>query len=187
MSVESSIKYIRGITTGPGFAKSGITTGPITTGPGPRKRFAMVPEEILDDPAITHADVHVYAILALARAGDLAALGNVRLAGVARMKRRNVQRSIKRLIDAGHVRIDAPATRGKRSGYRLTAPLFHADGADASEPAAAVTKSTLRPCPICGQLRAGKMAAGHCRSCSGVRKMEKIAKRVYGEERARLM
>ena len=149
----------------------------------------MVPEEILDDPAITHADVHVYAILALARAGDLAAVGNVRLAGVARMKRRNVQRSIKRLIDAGHVRIDAPATRGKRSGYRLTAPLFHADGADASasEPAAAVTKSTLRPCPICGQLRAGKMAAGHCRSCTGVRKMEKIAKRVYGEERAKFL
>ena len=105
------------------------------------------------------------------------------------MKRRNVQRSIKRLIDAGHVRIDAPATRGKRSGYRLTAPLFHADGADASasEPAAAVTKPTLRPCPICGKLRAGKMAAGHCRSCTGVRKMEKIAKRVYGEERAKLL
>jgi len=128
-----TVEYLRGIPQPSALPKSGI--------PQP-SAFAMVEERIFEDPALQRLDISVYGLLACARRGVFASVGERRLAKRLRARRRSIQGSIARLIAAGYVKLSTPTQSGCRARYELTSTLFTAK---AAKPALRSKRSRLSP------------------------------------------
>lgn len=118
MSAEtavSGVEYLRGCSQTPALPESGCSQTPA---------FGMVEERIFEDPALQRIDVSVYGLLACARRGAVASVGERRLSKRLRADRRTIRASIERLIAAGYVKLSCPAQSGYRARYELMSPLF---------------------------------------------------------------
>lgn len=88
-----------------------------------KPRFARLPIEVLRDGRLNATDLRVFGELALACWGTTVSVG-VRLLGQhVGVKKTEVARSLRRLIEFGHLR-QGPGARGKRMVYVLESMVF---------------------------------------------------------------
>lgn len=160
-----SIGYLRGRTTTP------------TTGRSTAPTFAMIPENVLTDPRLTHRDIRVYGMLACARRGPFISIGERRMAERAHIARRGIRSSLQKLAEFGLLDVTAPDKRGGRARYRLTSELFGKRPAEIPEPAipgaGRVQNREKVTCGRCGDRCFGLLKVGWCRSCNWKLKVDK--------------
>lgn len=159
-----SIQYLRGRARGP---SSGPATDPTST-------FAMKPGEVLFDDRLNHRDLHVYDVLAYHRCGAQVSVGERRLAGAARIKRRSLREILVKLAECGHLEIKKASKLGARAHYLLTSKLF-ASSEIAEVPTSNKGKelvpkertdmAALLRCPKCAKRCRQLLRVGYCRSC----------------------
>ena len=90
----------------------------------PSAKYARVPWDIITSKSLKRLDGYVYAVLsASVWQGNYASVGTRRIAEVLHTTQRRVVESLARLIADGKIAA-APRTRGQRSAYVLTSPVF---------------------------------------------------------------
>lgn len=88
-------------------------------------RFARVPASVLEDHALTHTDIRVFASMAKYCVDtDLVYIGQRKLATEARVHRTSLRRSLRRLAKRGHISCSVYTATRKRTIYRLNSPVF---------------------------------------------------------------
>lgn len=88
-------------------------------------RHARLPLEVLSDTKLCHADVRVYAAMAVLcfRGGNIVKSGQRQLASTCNMDRRTVRRALESLARAGHISVSI-GDHGFRSTYQLNSDVF---------------------------------------------------------------
>ncbi len=88
-------------------------------------RHARVPIEVLSDPELSHADVRVYAAMAVFcfKGGNIVKSGQRQLAATCQVDRRTIRRSLENLAKRGHIS-SAIVKTGARANYQLNSPVF---------------------------------------------------------------
>jgi DNA-binding MarR family transcriptional regulator len=116
--------------------------------------FAKVPVQIAIDRRVKHREFRLYCVIAAhAFSGNVARVGQRRLATLLRISQTNVSRSINALIETGWLS-RTPSPNGKRTEYILTSP--------------AVFKPDSKPAPVCTQCQQFKRnlpITSICREC----------------------
>lgn len=92
---------------------------------------AIIPREVLTDESLARMDLVVFGMIALWHKWDrkngrpvAATVGNRWIARELQTSAMTVSRSIKRLIEAGHIRLAKSNRRGVRTSYEFTSPAF---------------------------------------------------------------
>ncbi len=89
-------------------------------------QYARIPVSVLLDPALTLADKHVFAIMSMhVFEGNIACVGQRRLAELAKMDRRSLRRSLTALAKQGHISISVVKLQ-RRAVYQLNSTIFTA-------------------------------------------------------------
>ncbi len=92
-------------------------------------RYARVPESVLLDQGLSPSDLKVYIVLAMhVFEGNIACIGQRKIAKMASMDRRNVRDCIEKLAKGGHISTSTVKFQ-RRSIYQLNHSLFRS-GAD---------------------------------------------------------
>lgn len=91
----------------------------------PEWAYARIPLTVIADSQLSRLDIMVYAAISSpVFQGNVANIGSRRIAEIARTTQRMVLKSIRKLVDAGHLAIAESKGKGYRSMYILTSPVF---------------------------------------------------------------
>lgn len=99
----------------PSISSSGTTVVPRRN--GNHRRYTRISWDLLTDPNLRPVDTTVYGIIKASQWGESATIGTRLIAKLARMSKRDVGQSIKRLMKLGYIERDSSGV--ERGRYRV--------------------------------------------------------------------
>jgi hypothetical protein len=138
--------------------------------------YGMVDRKVIADSRLCHLDVRVYSVLATCRKGNTVKVGTRLIAKTACVSLRKVSAALRRLADAGHIKI-THASPLARTEYTLTYWRFNLQSPqEGMDQQAIALIPEMKICGRCQRRCKQLLKAGYCRSCNWKQRVRNIAR-----------